>query len=73
MKITNEQNKAAGQIVELIASKFGKNRKIHPGTAITAGARLSGSFIFRSFNFSLKDIKPGTVVLSEQANEKGRC
>lgn len=71
MNITQEQSKAAGEIVELIAKKFGENRQIHPGTAITSGARLAGSFMFRSFNFTLNDIKPGSAVLSEQANEKG--
>jgi len=71
MQITKEQDIAAGEIVDLIADKIGTNRLIHPGTAISTGARLAGSFMFRSFNFNLKDIKPGTVCLSEQANEKG--
>jgi hypothetical protein len=71
MNITKEQNVAAGEIVELIAEKLGANRQIDPATAISAGARLAGSFYFRSFNFDMKDIKPGSAVLSEQANEKG--
>jgi hypothetical protein len=71
MNITKEQNAAAGEIVELIADKLGVNRQIHPGTAISSGARLAGSFYFRSFNFNMKDIHPGSAVLSEQANEKG--
>jgi len=71
MNITKEQNTAAGEIVELIASSLGDNRQIHPPTAISAGARLSGSFLFRSFNLKVNDIKPGTVVLSEEANQKG--
>jgi hypothetical protein len=71
MNITKEQNIAAGEMVELIADKLGVNRQIHPGTAISAGARLAGSFYFRSLNLNLKDIQPGSAVLSEQANEKG--
>jgi len=71
MEFRKEQVTAAGDIVELIAEKFGSNRAIHPGTAISAAARLAGSFMFRSFGFNLTDIKPGTAVLSEQANEKG--
>lgn len=71
MEIKKEQVAAAGAIVELIAEKFGSNRAIHPGTAISAAARLAGSFMFRSFGFNLTDIKPGTAVLSEEANEKG--
>ena len=71
MDITKPQHKAAGEIVELIAEKLGENRAIHPGTAIGSCARLAGSFLFRSFNFPMKNIAPGNVVLSEQANEKG--
>jgi len=71
MQITEQENKAANEIVELIANELGKNRAIHPGTAIASCARLCGSFMFRSFNIQLKDITPGSAVLSEQANEKG--
>ena len=71
MQITKEQNEAAGSIVELIANAFGKNRQIHPATAIAAAARLAGSFMFRSFNFNLSNATPGSPVLSQEANEKG--
>ncbi len=71
MQITKQQHKAATLIVELIAHKTGKNRQVHPATAIAAGARLAGSFMFRSFNLNLENISPGSAVLSEQANDKG--
>lgn len=71
MQITEEQNKAAGLIVELIADKIGDNRQIRPGTAIAAAARLAGSFMFRSFNLKLDSVSSGSAVLSEEANEKG--
>ena len=71
MQITEQQHKAADQIIELIAAALGENRAMHPGTAITSCARLAGSFLFRSFNFPAKNISPGNVVLSEHANEKG--
>ena len=71
MQITPNQNKAAGEIVELIANNIGENRAIHPATAISTCSRLSGSFLFRSFNIELKDAKPGSAVLSEQANTEG--
>jgi len=71
MHITEQQHKAADQLIELIATELGENRAIHPGTAITSCARLAGSFLFRSFNFPPKDFSPGNVILSEQANEKG--
>jgi hypothetical protein len=71
MQITKDQDKAAIEIVELIAETFGNKREIHPATAIASCARLSGSFLFRSFNFPDKNISPGTAVLSEIANDKG--
>ncbi len=71
MQITEGQNKAAGSIVELIANRIGNNRQIKPGTAIAACARLAGSFMFRSFNLKLDNVSPGSVVLSNEANEKG--
>ena len=71
MQINEQQHKAADEIVELIVTELGKNRAVHPPTAIISCARIAGSFLFRSFNFSLKDAAPGNPVLSEQANEKG--
>lgn len=69
MNISNEQNKAAGEIVDLIAGSVGANREIHPETAIASCANLAGSLMLRSFNFDLtKD--QGSVLLSNEANEK---
>ncbi|MES2024145.1 MAG: hypothetical protein V4448_01180 [Pseudomonadota bacterium] len=70
MNITSEQNNAAGQIVELLAMRIGQNRAIHPETVIAVVARLSGSFLLRSFNFDLDKLERGAIVLSAEANEK---
>ncbi len=40
-------------------------------TVIGSVARMAGSFLFRSFGLPLTGIKPGSVVLSEQANQQG--
>jgi hypothetical protein len=69
--ITEDQNRAAGDFVELIARALGAGRAIHPETAIASAARLSGSLLLRSFEFDLETSQPGTVVLSDEANEKG--
>ena len=71
MQITEQQQQAAGEIVELIATELGDKRAIHAGTAITSCGLLAGSFLFRSFHYSMENIPPGDVVLSEKANEKG--
>jgi hypothetical protein len=70
LKITQAQNKAAGELVELIAAVIGKNRAIHPQTAISSAARLSGSLLLRSFNLNLDTLEPGTILLSPAADEK---
>lgn len=71
LNITPEQNKATGELVDLVAAKVGNNRAIHPETAISTSARLAGSFLLRSFNFKLDGFAPGSVLLSDEANEKG--
>lgn len=70
MKVSDEQNNAAGQMVELLATRIGKNRAIHPETVIAVAARLSGSFLLRSFNFDLERLERGAIVLSTEANEQ---
>jgi hypothetical protein len=72
MGITENQNKAVNEIVEMIVDVIGKgSREIDTTEAISSTARLAGSFLFRSFGFEINDAKPGTVMLSEEANTKG--
>ena len=71
MRISESQNKAADAVVELVAGRVGTARAVHPETAIACAARLSGSLLLRSFNFTLDGTQPGTAVLSPEANEKG--
>lgn len=72
MGITENQNKAVSEIVEMIVGVVGKgSREIDTTEAISSTARLAGSFLFRSFGFEINDAKPGTVILLEEANTKG--
>jgi len=71
MQISEKQNKASGEIVDLIANSIGRNREVHTATAIATAGRLSGTFLFKSFGLDLQESKPGTVVLSQQANQEG--
>ena len=72
MEITNNQNQAVNDIVEMVVSVIGNgSREIDTTEAISSTARLAGSFLFRSFNFKINDAKPGTAMLSEEANTKG--
>lgn len=71
MQISAEQNKTAGEFVDLVASKLGSGRAVHAETAIASMARLAGSLLFRSFNLNNSPKQAGTVVLSNEANEQG--
>lgn len=46
------------------------DRSIHAETLIASLARMSGTLMYRTFGFD-PSIKPGTVVLSDQANTDG--
>jgi hypothetical protein len=70
-QISNNQNNAAGLIVDLISSHLGADQGVHPETAIASSARLAGSLLLRSFKFELETHEPGQVLLSEEVNEKG--
>ena len=69
MWITDDQNQATGEYVELLAAS-GSGRAVHPESAIASAARLSGSLLLRSFGFDLEASEPGTVLLSNEANDK---
>lgn len=46
-------------------------REIYSTEAFSSTVRLAESFLFRSFNFKINEAKPGTIMLSEEANNKG--
>lgn len=71
MSNLDAQNKVAGLFVDLVAARAGAGRAVHAETAIATAARLSGSLLLRSFNFEFQKLDPGSVLLSEQANEEG--
>lgn len=57
--------------MDIIVNVLRTEKGVHSETAIAAAARMAGTFLFRSFNFPLKDVKPGTAVLSDAANDSG--
>lgn len=71
MHISQGQQRAAGAIVDLIANRIGSERAVHPETAVTCAARLAGSLLLRSFGLKLESFAPGSVLLSNEANERG--
>lgn len=71
MSTLDAQNKVAGALVDLVAARSGTGRAVHAETAIASAARLSGSLLLRSFNFDIQKLNPGSVLLSDEANEEG--
>ena len=71
MPPTKPQFAAAKRYVDIVVREFRTDKGVHAETAIAAAARMAGTFLFRSFNFPLKDIEPGSAVLSDAANDHG--
>jgi hypothetical protein len=69
--LKQQQIDAAEEFVSATINALKTDRGLHAETAIAATARMAGNFLFRSFGFSLKGVKPGQVVLSGLANEQG--
>lgn len=68
---TQAQLQAADQYVQIVIKALKNEKGVHSETAIACAARLAGTFLFRSFNFPMQDMQPGSAVLSEAANEHG--
>ena len=68
---TPQQIEAAHEFASTTLEILKTERGVHAETAIAGTARMAGTFLFRSFKFSLKNPKPGQAVLSDQANEQG--
>jgi hypothetical protein len=68
---TEPEVEAGNVYVDIVIREFGAEKGVHAETAIAAAARMAGTFLFRSFNCPLKDLTPGSPVLSDAANEHG--
>ena len=65
---STSQTKAAEAFVQVAYESLHTNN----ATTVIAGAsRMAGTFLFRSFGFQFDGAQPGSVALSEEANEKG--
>ena len=58
--LSQQQIEAAEEFARTTIETLKTERGIHAETAIAGTARMAGTFLFRSFNFSLKDAKPGS-------------
>jgi hypothetical protein len=67
--IRSEEAAAVEQLYEMLAAGLTTDDGLHPGTFVAAAGYLAGAALFRSFGFDMARTEPGTIVLSEQANE----
>lgn len=62
-----------GEIVDLIALRIGnEKREINPRDALLCAGNLTGLFMFESFDFKTDTLEPGSIMLSEEANQLGQ-
>jgi len=69
--LSPQQITAANEFVDATLDALRTEQGVHAETAVAGAARMAGTFLFRSFGLKLKGVAPGSVVLSEEANEKG--
>lgn len=71
MALSQAQLNAASEFGTTAMQAFDEGGTFPAETVIGSVARMAGSFLFRSFELPLAGAQPGTVVLSEQANQQG--
>ena len=69
--LSQAQLQAASEFGTAAMKAFDQDGTFPAQIVIGSVARMAGSFLFRSFGLALSGIQPGSVVLSEQANEQG--
>ena len=71
MKEMKEIVQVGQELYEYFSSELQTNEGVHVGTFVATLARLAGTSSLRSFNILPEKAEPGTVLLSNQANEEG--
>jgi hypothetical protein len=69
--LSQAQIQAASEFGTTAMQTFDQGGTFPAETVIGSVARMAGSYLFRSLGLPLTGIKPGAVVLSEQANQQG--
>lgn len=69
--LNQAQLQAASEFGTAAMKAFDQDGSFPAEIVIGSAARMAGSFLFRSFGLPLSGIQPGSVVLSEQANQQG--
>jgi hypothetical protein len=69
-ELQKQRVEAATKVMGIFDRHFRGPQGSHIGTVLSAAAWLTGTSLYRSFGFE-PQVEPGTVVLSDKANEEG--
>ncbi len=70
INLSKQQTDAAQEFATATIEALKMPNGVHPGTVVTAAARIAGTYLFRSLGLKLPGVKPGQFVLSIEANEQ---
>jgi hypothetical protein len=66
------QLKASAEFTQTIISVLASGRGVHAETAISAAARMAGTFVLRSSGLPFSNFEPGTPIFSDVIDEAGQ-
>jgi hypothetical protein len=71
--MVNQQKviQAGNDFYSVIVNALTNENGVHTETAISTAARMSGTFLLRSFKLPIDNFEPGLAVFSDEANDKG--
>src|SRR4030095_1362831 len=66
------QLKASAEFTQTVISLLANGRGVHAEPAISAAARMAGTFVLRSCGLPVSDFEPGTPIYSDLIDEEGQ-
>ena len=73
MMIENpNQHKASAEFTQAVISRLATEKGVHAETALSAAARMAGTFALRSCGLPLFRFMPGTSILGDVIDEQGQ-
>ena len=66
------QHKASAEFTQAVISQLANDKGVHAETALSAAARMAGTFALRSCGLPLSQFAPGTSILGDVIDEQGQ-
>jgi len=70
INLSKQQTDAAQEFAQATIDTLKMPEGVHPGTVVSATARMAGTYLFRFFGLKLSGVIPGQAVLSVEANDQ---